>query len=242
MLRADPHDFVIASIHQPHFLPWSGYMNKLLQSDVFVWLDSVQYRKNYFQNRTEIRTHRGERAWLTLPVRAPFGTRIDKVAVADAAWRENVGQRVEQEYRRASHFRECWPPIADALAEPGDHLSAVNLRALNAILRLLGVEASRIVQIRDLPVTSDDPTGRLVEACQAVGATRYIAGCGGRKYLLLEAFERAGIEVIWQDFDAEKFVYSQSGGAFLPRLSIVDCLFNIGPAATKDLLLHAWVP
>ena len=51
---------MIVSVHQPHFLPWTGYLNKLVHSDVFVWLDSVQYRKNYFQNRTEIRGRDGE--------------------------------------------------------------------------------------------------------------------------------------------------------------------------------------
>jgi hypothetical protein len=242
VLRTDSHDLVIVSIHQPHFLPWGGYMNKLMRSDVFVWLDSVQYRKNYFQNRTEIRTHRGERAWLTLPVRAPFGSRIDQVVVADPSWRESVRQRVEQEYHRAPYFRECWPPIAEALAREGDDLSGVNLRALKAVLGVLGVDGTRLVQIRDLSVSSEDPTARLVDACRAVGATRYIAGRGGRNYLSVDLFERAGIELIWQDFRPEAFIYPQKGDGFLPGLSVVDCLFQLGGAATRDLLMAQWSP
>lgn len=233
---------MIVSIHQPHFLPWAGYWNKLLQSDAFVWLDSVQYRKNYFQNRTEIRTHRGERAWLTLPVRAPFGTRIDRVLVADPAWREKVRQRVEQEYHRTPHFRDCWPAIAAALAEEGDDLSAVNLRALRSVLGLLGDGRPRIVRIGDLPVSSEDATDRLVEACHALGGTRYIAGRGGRNYLSTEHFERAGIEVVWQNFHPEQFRYPQSGGEFLAGLSIIDCLFNVGAAKTRDLVMRSWSP
>src|SRR5262249_5296559 len=156
---------------QPHFLPWPGYMNKLLRSDVFVWLDTVQYRKNYFQNRTEIRTHRGERAWLTVPVRAPFGTPIDEVVAAEAGWAGKVRARVEQEYHRTQFFAAAWPPLRDALVEDGDRLTDINRRCLGAVLGMLGGAQPRIVGIRELGVTATDPTGRLVEACRAVGAT-----------------------------------------------------------------------
>ncbi len=232
---------MIVSIHQPHFLPWPGYMNKLLRSDVFVWLDTVQYRKNYFQNRTEIRTHRGERAWLTVPVRAPFGTPIDEVVAADAGWAERVRGRVEQEYRRAPFFPEVWPRLEAAMAEDGDRLTDIDRRCLDAVLGLLGA-SPRIVGIRELGVTATDPTHRLVEACRALGATRYIAGKGGRDYLDAEAFEKAGIEVVWQAFDPERFVYPQPAEPFLPGLSIIDCLFYAGAETAGRLLRESWAP
>jgi hypothetical protein len=233
---------VIVSIHQPHFLPWPGYMNKLLRSDVFVWLDNVQYRKNYFQNRTEIRTHRGERAWLTVPVRAPFGTPIDEVVAADPGWAERVRARVEQEYHHAPHFDAVWPRLEAALAADGDRLTDIDRRCLDALLGLIGGERPRIVGIRELGVSATDPTGRLVEACRALGATRYIAGKGGRNYLDVEAFEKAGIEVVWQAFDPQRFAYPQPGEPFLPGLSIIDCLFHAGAETAGRLLRESWAP
>ena len=41
----------VAAIHQPQYLPWLGYFDKLLAADVFVYLDDVQYVKNEWKNR-----------------------------------------------------------------------------------------------------------------------------------------------------------------------------------------------
>jgi len=41
-------------------------------------------------------------------------------------------------------------------------------------------------------------TDRLVNICQRHGATKYIAGTGGKKYMELNKFSEAGIEVVFQ--------------------------------------------
>ena len=40
---------MIVTIHQPEHMPWLGFFNKAINSDLFVILDSVQYEKNYFR-------------------------------------------------------------------------------------------------------------------------------------------------------------------------------------------------
>ena len=45
---------MIITIHQPEHLPWLGLLNKIAKADKFVILDSVQFEKNYFQNRNKI--------------------------------------------------------------------------------------------------------------------------------------------------------------------------------------------
>ncbi|MBI3637246.1 MAG: WbqC family protein, partial [Candidatus Rokubacteria bacterium] len=44
------------AIHQPHYLPWLGYLAKWAAADVFIVLDTVQYEKNGWQNRNRIKT------------------------------------------------------------------------------------------------------------------------------------------------------------------------------------------
>jgi hypothetical protein len=232
---------VIVSVHQPHFLPWLGYLNKAVKSDVFVWLHDVQYRKNYFQNRTRIRGESGQPLWLTLPVHARLASRIDEVTLADPAAPERLRRTVEQCYRKAPGFSECWPAIRDALTAPTDSLEAMNRRTFDAVLRLID-SPLRVVRVAELAIPAGDPTDRLVAICRALGASAYIAGKGGRHYLREETFARAGIAVIWQGFDPEAFPYRQTGPGFVPALSVLDCLLNLGAAETRRQIEEAWKP
>ena len=36
----------ILAAHQPQYLPWLGFFDKIAQADVFVLLDNVQFKKN----------------------------------------------------------------------------------------------------------------------------------------------------------------------------------------------------
>jgi hypothetical protein len=233
---------MIVSIHQPHFFPWLGYFNKALAGDVFVWLHTVQYRKNYYQNRTRIKDESGAAMWLTLPVHAPFGAKIDAVTIADPRWRVKVSKRIEQCYRKAPHFARCWPALSQPLADASDHLDDINFKTFKAVLELLNADSTRIVRAGDLGDDRPDPTERLLAVCKSVGATAYIAGKGGRNYLVTDRFEATGIRVYWQEFDPEGLVYHQLGRPFIPGLSVLDCLFNVGPERTAELVKSAWTP
>ena len=72
----------------------------------------------------------------------------------------------------------------------------------------------------------EEPTGRLVDLCKALGADRYLAGAGGRDYMNREEFEAAGIAVEFQDFVSPE--YAQAYRPFIAGLSAVDLLFNYG--------------
>jgi hypothetical protein len=58
---------MIVSIHQPAYLPWMGYLARIAASDIFIYLDTVQFEKNSFTNRNRVKTANGP-IWLTVPV------------------------------------------------------------------------------------------------------------------------------------------------------------------------------
>lgn len=233
---------MIVSIHQPHFFPWLGYFNKVLNSDVFVWLDSVQYRKNYFQNRTRIKCSDSRLQWLTVPVHAPLGTPISRVLIADPRWRIKFEKTIKQCYGKAPYFAAAWPKLMSAISCAPTNLEALNSLTFTAVMQLLGGKQPRLVRDEELAIISRDPTGRLVEICQRLEATHYIAGKGGRNYLRIEEFREKNIEVIWQHFDVTRVTYPQRSDSFVAGLSVLDCLFNVGPAETQRLVLNAWKP
>ena len=51
-------------------------------------------------------------------------------------------------------------------------------------------------------------------------------------------FPLAGVEVVFQDYASKP--YPQVGGknGFVPHLSVLDALFNIGPEATSEMISH----
>ena len=58
----------VVSIHQPNYLPWLGYFHKMTYSDMFVFLDAVQYSSHTYINRSYVRQGK-ERVRLSVPVR-----------------------------------------------------------------------------------------------------------------------------------------------------------------------------
>ncbi len=232
---------MIIAAHQPHFLPWAGYFNKVANSAVFVWLDTVQYRKNYFQNRTRIMDSSGREQWLTLPVSARSTTSIAEVTIADPRWRTQVEKTLLQCYRKAAHWEEVWPPLHAALLHSDDRLSNANLALFLAMLNLLEWREVQIVRASSLDVDTSDPTERLITICRRLGASRYIAGKGGRNYMCPEQFAAAGIEVVWQEFEPSRAAYERPGvTGMVAGLSLIDALFHLGPERTAIVARSAW--
>lgn len=232
---------MIVSIHQPHFLPWMGYMNKVMNSDKFVWLDTVQFRKNYFQNRTKIKSITGVTLWLTLPVHNHLGDLISNIRISESAWKKKIIGKIHANYSKAPYYSK----YSDALYEvwagcESDSLADINLVTFMHLKELLNIQTD-ISLASEMQIQSSDPTGRLVEICRKLGATAYIAGRGGKDYMNLALFEKENIKVIWQDFDPGKVSYSQIGDGYVAGLSIIDCLFNVGQGAAENLTQRAWV-
>lgn len=233
---------MIASIHQPHFLPWMGYFNKVFHSDVFVWLHNVQYRKNYFQNRTKIKNPRTDEAfWLTVPVKASLDTAIDQVLQADTKWDRKAIGTIQQFYQHAPFYKGWANDLTKFFRASDKNLDELNFELFCFLLNELNYKG-RIVRVENLFPLNEDPNQRLIEICEKVGANTYIAGKGGRNYVDLPRWDAADIQVQWQDFDAGSITYPQLGNTFLPGLSIIDCIFNVGTEETAKIIDSAWRP
>jgi hypothetical protein len=219
---------VKVAIHQPHYLPWLGYLAKWAAADVFVFLDTVQYEKNGWQNRNRIKTPAGAR-WLTVPVHAPLGTPIRDVALdTRQPWRRRHLRAIEHAYGAAPRFGDFRGALATLYATEWTALAPLAVATARWLAEALGIRA-RAVLASELGVAADDPTARLVGLCRALGADTYLAGGDGLAYMDLARFEAAGIAVLCQRY--EHPVYRQQHGAFVPRLSALDLLLNEGPEA-----------
>ena len=96
---------MIISIHQPQYMPWLPYYSKIARSDIFVFLDNVQYQKNGLQNRNEFKNSNG-RFWLTVPVSAHLGDKLNEVKIVNNGWPKKHVKSVSMNYAKSSFFRK----------------------------------------------------------------------------------------------------------------------------------------
>jgi hypothetical protein len=215
---------VRVAIHQPQYLPWLGYLDKLDRADVFVLLETVQFKKGEWQNRNRIRTAQGWQ-YLTVPVLHEFPQRLDRVRINNQTdWRRKHVQALETHYGTAPYYDRYAPVLGELLAREWEELSLLNEAVLSALTEAFGITTPIVKASRY--EAREEQTGRLVDLCKALGADRYLAGAGGRDYMNREEFEAAGIAVEFQDFVSPE--YAQAYRPFIAGLSAVDLLFNCG--------------
>jgi hypothetical protein len=229
---------MIVAIHQPNFLPWLGYFDKLARADVFVLLDNVaaQQTGGAYTNRVEVLVG-GKRSWLTVPIARGSEARrriADLRVVASSPWRRKITATIEQNYARAPFFDAVMPTVHALLDTPGDLLADFNIAALTTIADLLRLDRRRMVRASTLDVPGAG-TDLLIAIIRAVGGTTYLCGGGAGGYQDDAKFAAAGIALQYQDFRHP--VYPQVNAAdFAAGLSVVDALMNCGYEGVSCLL------
>ncbi len=219
------------AIHQPQYLPWLGYLDKLDSADVFIVLDTVQFKKHEWQNRNRIRTKAGWQ-WLTVPIIDRFPERIDRVEInASVDWSRKHRQALRLHYGRAPHWEPLGPALLALLERPWTRLCDLNVAALDLLCDHCGLSTRRL--LASGLTAREDPTDRLIDLCRAVGGTAYLAGESGPDYMDLGRFAQAGIAVSVQDYRHP--AYPQQHTPFVSHLSVVDLLFNCGPESLAIL-------
>lgn len=225
------------TIHQPEFAPWLGFFHKVSLADALILLDDVQFRKNYFQNRNCIRLGDGMQ-WLTVPVEhCGLPTKIHEVRIARAAnpgWIQRMETILLQAYRGAP-YPKLMDEFFELLSRADDRLVSVTAPVIRWMLECFSLNP-KILSSSSLPTTATG-SRRILELCLAAGASTYLSGVSGRDYLDLESFERAGIQVEFQEFHHP--VYPQMAPGFIPKISALEALFLLGPSAHR-LLQADW--
>lgn len=228
---------MIVAAHQPNFMPWLGYFDKMQKADLFVSVDHVQMERQSYQNRTSIKTGQGRR-WITVPV--VQNSRSERIAdkLIDNSrdgrfrWSRKMLLTLKYAYQSAPHFHAREAALTELLDRRWERLEELNRslidfcrEALNIRTPILGSSSLRIPGAKSEMV---------LNLCREVGADTYLAGGGASKgYLDVRAFERAGIRIIWQDFSHPRYHQHPGSDVFLERMSALDMIFNCGPQSAQ---------
>jgi hypothetical protein len=235
---------MMIAIHQPHFLPWLGYLHRMAHADAFVLLDHVQFERRNYQNRTMIRL-KDEARWITVPViqhsqkERIVDKQVDNRLAGAKWWSPKLFTTLRHAYGEAAFFGRYAPAFRELLDTRFDRLVDLNQAGLDVLREAFGIRTP-LVKSSELAV--EGARGELIlNICRALGADALMVGFGGsRGYLDDDAFARAGVRIVQHQFTHPEYAQcgAKAGDAapFLRGLSAVDMLFNCGPQSGELLL------
>ena len=220
----------LVAIHQPNFLPWLGFFDKLAKADRFVILDSValQLTGGNYTNRVQMLIN-GTASWVSVPVKRGRSARerIDAAEVADVGgWRRKLKLSIQQSYSKTPYFRETMPIVERVLDADTALLCEMNMIGILALAEALDLDTGKIVRSSELECEGQSTT-LLANLVEAVGGSAYLTGHGAGGYQDDDVFAQRGITVRHQQYQPPR--YSQYRVSdFVPGLSAVDALMNCG--------------
>jgi len=172
---------MILAAHQPNFLPWLPYFQKIHNCDLFILLGDVQYVRHQYQNRFFY-----ENSWQTMSV--------------------NKGQLTDLiSAKKYVNFEADWLKIKKRIRKPQleyfDDLINADLFTSNRSIIIRAAELLSIsTKIEIDPLGSEyDANSRLIGLCKLYGASTYLAGPSGKKYLDERLFAANKIKIVYQD-------------------------------------------
>ncbi len=219
---------LVVTIHQPEYLPYIGFFQRLAEADFFVALDDAAYQKNGFINRNKIKTADGWQ-WLTVPVKnRSSNLRINEVLIdSQKDWQSQHLKALETNYSKAPFFRQYFPFFQETFSKKWDKIIDLDIYLIENICRLLGIEIS-IKKSSGLRVQGK-ATDRLINMCKEFGIEAYLSGPGSREHRIeAEKFEEKGIEVRIKEFISPEYKQLFLNKEFVSNMSIIDLLFNEG--------------
>lgn len=228
----------VVAIHQPNFFPWLGYFDKIARCDRFIFLDHVQLPGGggSWVNRVKL-IIAGEPKWATAPViRESLEQTIAQTKFDDRVpWRRKLQATILSSYGKAAHFDEAFDLLRPLIESRHECVADYNIEVVTRIAGALGINTRKMGKSSDM-----DPRGAatelLLDLTLKAGGDAYLRGGGASGYHDDDVLQAGGIEPLVQLFEHPVYEQRGSSGAFVPGLSIIDALMNVGIERTASLL------
>ena len=223
------------TIHQPDFIPYLGFFNKVRLCDVLVIGDHVQYRNKGFQNRVKIKSSNGAN-WLTVSNTHHMGQQISLVKISkeqDEFWYEKHLKTLQICYGKAKFFDEYIGRFESTYKKDFEFLADLNLDFIKTVLEILGYNIP-IKKTSEMNLTKTK-NELIIEICKNIGADSYLSGMGGANYIDESIFKKNGIKLFYSKYDHPTYNQQFMNLGFIQGLSILDLIFNEGSESSRIL-------
>jgi hypothetical protein len=229
---------ITVAIHQPNLFPWLGFFDKINRSDVFILLDHVvnNPRNSLWTKRVQILSN-SIPYWLTIPIEhsgKDVFLQINMMMISPMFNKKKHIQTILQNYNKTKYFNSVFPFVEYFYQNDQSNILAErNIRFIKSVSNELGITTKFLISSNLDPVSS--ASEMLIDLILKAGGTTYLYGGLGENYQQKDKFEAAGISLVAQNFQHPTYPQSNTS-CFIPGLSILDALFNIGFTGVAELL------
>jgi hypothetical protein len=214
----------IIAIHQPNYLPWLGYFYKIYQSNIFVFLDDVQFSNEGMHNYTYIKTANGSFR-LKYPVNQSLGDKINEVCSKDGlGWKEKHLRIIKANYGNTDYFGTVFNDYRDLLLRDYSSIVHLNTSFIKFFCKKLDIKTT-FINSSDLEINLAK-SEKIIAICKALHGDIYFSGTGAKAYQEEEVFKAYGIELRYSVY--QPFIYPQCWFGFQSNVSALDFFMNCG--------------
>lgn len=226
------------AVMQPTYLSWIGYFDIIDNVDLFVFYNDVQFSKQSWQIKNKIRAS-DSALTLTVPVKkSKLETKINKVIIDNSKpWKKKHLKSIYFNYIKSKYFEEVYEFLKNNYVIDFQYLEELNIQLISEICNKIGIKTTllRSSQLLSQEGVKED---RLINICKELSCEKYLSTAGAKQYLdndiTKNKFIRNKIELNFHTY--EHPIYPQTNAPFIPYLSILDLLFNVGFQHSKEYI------
>ncbi len=202
------------------------------QADQFVFLDTVQFEKNNWQNRNKLVDRGGNPFWITVPVnlKGHLSGTINDIRIENSQpWVRKYWGRVQASYCRHPYF-DLYAADLEKLFKTGfEKLVDLNLALIDFFRTALKIQTP-VLRASELGV-SGKRSELLLDICLKTKASKYLSGPSGKDYLDQALFKNHQITLLFHEFSHPTYEAKN----FVPYLSTLDLIMNQGTKSSEIL-------
>jgi hypothetical protein len=200
----------------------------MLNSDVFVFHDDIQFEKQCWQQRNRIVSNKKE-YMLSVPVKIKHNSsqKIYEIeTVQDQNWKQKHLNIMNLAYKKHPFGLDVLRIYEETIIKGGANLCRLNTEFIIKIKEMLGLK-TEIVFSSSLNVDGRK-SEKVYNLCKKLNASTYLSAAGSKEYIDKEGiFSKNNFKVIYQNYIPQ--IYPQKGiDGFIPYMSVVDLLANVG--------------
>lgn len=225
------------AIHQPHYFPWLGYLDKMAKVDEFVVLDEVQLTMGSPMVRNKFLQTNGDSALLSLSVdkKGYHDKKTSDILLFN--W-DKIGSKhkafFEMNYKKCKGFDEVMERVAPIFDQSFTHLLDLELASMDALRGIYSIDTPLVMQSRLMRGDMGKNNELVLNLCLNSNADAYLSGNGAREYMIDDDFNNKGIQVLYQDFEYPSYP-QRNQSKFVPNLSALDLAFQCGIDEARDV-------